>query len=220
MWAKRFCITRFLESETIVKTLFRYFFILCLLAALGFGWFRQSIHYALMELTKAVQSGNVAVVEKHMDLEAFVGVGGRFAAALARAEGRKFGGAAVGALVGGLAEALSDRIGDAVKPKAVMELKREIARGEAFRSIGPFTLAEGYDAYGDVSTDGDRGRVVVVGTCAGNPASVVVLMERISGPFGFKWLGTWKATDVDEGSLLILAESCRDGGKAPKAKTR
>lgn len=200
-----------------MKTLIRYVIILCVLAALGYGWFRQSIHYALMELSKAVQSGNVAVVERHMDLEAFVDVGGRFAAALARAEGRKLGGAAVGALVGGLAEALSDRIGEAVKPKAVLELKREIARGQAFRTIGPFALAEGYSAYGDVSTEGDRGRVVVVGTCAEAPASVVVLMTRVPGAFGLSWLGTWKATGVDEGSLLMLAESCR-GGPAPNAK--
>lgn len=196
-----------------MKTLFRYFVILCLLAAGGYGWYRQSIHYALMELSEAVRTGNVAVVEKHIDLEAFVDAGGRFGAALVRAEGRKLGGAAVGALVGGLAEALSDRIGEAVKPKAVLELKREIARGQAFRSIGPFTLAEGFNAYGDVTTEGDQGRVVVVGTCYDAPASVVVLMSRVSGPFGLSWLGTWKATGVDDGSLLMLAESCRQGAK-------
>ena len=201
-----------------MKKLLRTLVILLVLAGLGYGWFRQSVHYALLELGRAAREGDVATVEKHLDLAAFVESGAKFAAALARVEGEKLGGEVLGELIGGLASILSSKLGDAVKPDAVAELRREIARGEAFERIGPFEPYEGFKAIGAVDTEGRKSRVILVGTCYEQVGSLVVIFERVVGPFGVPWLGTWKATGVDEGSLLILAEICRQGARNQRAR--
>ena len=48
--------------------------LIALLAGLGFGWFRQSVHYALLELGRGVREANVQVVERHLDIDAFAKV--------------------------------------------------------------------------------------------------------------------------------------------------
>lgn len=200
-----------------MKKLIRLLVLLLLTAGVAYGWYRQSVHYALLELGRAGREGDVATVEEHLDLPSFVDAGAKFAAALAKAEGKKLGGELLGELVGGIADVIGGQIGAAVKPDAVAELRREIAKGQAFERIGPFEPAKGYEAIGDVSTEGDKGRVVIVGTCYGEAASLVVTLDRVPGPFGVAWLGTWKATGVDQGSLEILAETCREGATKRRA---
>lgn len=194
-----------------MKTLKRLLLVILLATAALSAWYRQSIHYALIELGGAARQGDVATVERYVDLEAFVDVGTRFAAAIARAEGRKLGGAAVGALVGGIAEALGTQVADVVRPGALQELRRAIARKEGLLSLGPFRLAEGYDAVAAVRSEGEQGFVTLRGTCAGREASVVIRMARRPGALGLPWLGDWRAVGVDDASLQALASACRDG---------
>lgn len=196
-----------------MKKLFRLLVVLLILAGVGYGWFRQSVHFALMELGRAGREGDVATVEEHLDLAAFVEASAKFAAAVAKAEGKRLGGDLMGELLGGLTSLLTSQIGEAVKPDAVQELRREIARGNAFRKLGPFEPDEGYRVVRDVSTAGEKSRVTLGGTCYGEDATFVVLFERVPGPFGLAWLGTWKATGVDEPSLVELAETCRVGAE-------
>lgn len=194
-----------------MKKLLRLLVALLLLAAAGYGWFRQSVHYALLELGRAAREGDVATVERHVDLGAFVDAGARFAAAVARVEGKRLGGDVLGALVGGLADTIGGELGRAARPEAIAELRREVARGDALARIGPFEPADGFGAIGAVDVQGREATVVVVGSCHGEVTSVTLKLSRVPGPLGLDVLGTWRATGIDEGSLLILAEACREG---------
>jgi hypothetical protein len=194
-----------------VKKLIRLFVLLVLLAAGGLAWFQQSVHYAILELARAGREGDVATMEKHLDVEAFVDVAGDFAKALAAEEAKRVtGDGLIGELAGALAGAVAGAVTEAAKPEAAAEIRRRLAQGEAFDAFGPFVPYDNFTAIGDVTTEGDKARVMIAGTCHGEPGHVMVLFERVPGIAGIKLIGTWKAVGVDTGSLLILAETCKE----------
>lgn len=201
-----------------MKNLWRIFVVLVVLAGGFFAWFQQSVHYALLELGRAFRERDVATVEKHLDLSAMLDAYALFAAEVAREEGRKLGGDLLGELMGGLAGVVTKQLGEAVRPDAVQKLKRRVAAGEALEVLGPFVPAEGYRAIGAIRSEGPRAEVVFLGTCYEEVASVKVVFERVPGPLGLDWLGTWRATGVDPGSVRILAATCREGAAKTRAR--
>lgn len=191
-----------------MKTLRRLLFFVLLLTGLAYGWFRQSLYGTLWEIGRAAEQRDVDRLERYVDLDALVDSAPRFAAAMARAEGNKLGGALLGSLLGGVADVLGTQLGNAVKPDAVRALRAELREGYAFRELGPFTLHDGVRAIAGVSTAQHEGKVRLAGTCDGNPAELEVRFVRIPGPFDLDVVGHWRASALDEQSLVKLARDC------------
>ncbi len=203
-----------------MKKLVRLLLLLVIVAAVGFGWFRQSVHFAILEIGRAAQAGDVATLEKHVDISSVVDSVGRFSAEVAKAEAKGIAGDnIIGDLLGGLAGAVADEVVQAAKPELEMKVRRKLAQGEGFEAFGPFVPYEGFEAIGLVRDAGPKKTyVMIAGTCYGEPASVNVVFERVPGPLGLDVLGTWRATGVEEGTLLILAETCKEAANKPAAK--
>jgi len=200
-----------------MKKLFRFLVVFALLAGLGFGWFHQSVHYALLELGRGVREANVQVVERHLDIDAFAKVAAEFYTEVGKAEAKT---ALGGGLLGDLAASVADVVGGAVaaevQPELAAKLRRAIVQGEV-EAFGPFVPAEGFGAIGDVQDRTDGGKtVVLVGVCYDEVTSVNVTFQRVNGLFGVPMLGTWRATGVEPDSLAMLAGTCRDAYKKIK----
>lgn len=198
-----------------MKKLLRLLVFLLVLAGVAFGWFRQSVHYALLEIGRAAESGDVATLEKHIDIASLVDSTAAFTAEVARAEAKGVVGENLfGELLGGLAGAIAGEVAAAAKPELEMRVRRRLAQGEAFEAFGPFKPYPGFDAIGMVRGEGPKKSIVMLaGTCYEEPASLNVVFERVPGPFGFDLLGTWRATGVEHGSLLMLVETCKEGAR-------
>lgn len=198
-----------------MKKLLAVLVLLSLAAGVGYGWFRQSVHYAILEIGRAAEAGDVARLERHLDLEGFSQSAALFLSQVAKAEAKgALGDNLLGDLLGSFAGALTKEIATGARPELEANIRRGLAQGESFEAFGPFVPHQSYKAVGAVREQGD-GKVLVtlVGHCYGEPASVNVVFERVTGPFGIDLLGTYKATHLEEGSLLILAEDCKAGAK-------
>lgn len=198
-----------------MKKLLRLLVVLGVLAAVGLGWFRQSVHYALLEIGRAGQAGDVATLEKHVDIASLVDSVGDFTAEVAKAEAKGLAGDnLLGDLLGGLAGVVAGEVVQAAKPELEMKVRRRLAQGDVLDAFGPFKPYPGFEAIGMVRDAGPKKTVVMIaGTCYEEPASVNVVFERVPGPLGLDLLGTWRATGVEAGTLLILAETCREAAK-------
>ncbi|MFZ9886623.1 MAG: DUF2939 domain-containing protein [Myxococcota bacterium] len=197
-----------------MKTLIRLVVLGALAAGLGYGWFRQSVHYAILEIGRAVDEGDVNALERHMDLASLSGSLGELLAQTAKAEVRGIAGDnLLGDLLGGLAGAVAGEIAEAAQPELELRLRRRLAQGEAFHSFGPFVPAPSYEAIGLVREEAPSKTIVtIVGTCFEQPASVNVVFARTPGPFGLDVLGSWRAVALEPGSVALLAASCQKKG--------
>lgn len=200
-----------------MKGFIRLVVLLAVIAGVGYGWFRQSVHYAILEIGRSGKAGDVAALEKHLDIRSFVDSIGVFTAEVAKAEAKGLAGDNIlGSLLGGLAGVVADEVVQAAKPEIEMKVRRRLAQGEGFDAFGPFEPYPGFEAIGLVRSEGSKKTVVMIaGTCYGEPASVNVVFERVPGVLGLDVLGTWRATGVEAGTLLLLAETC----KAARAKS-
>lgn len=198
-----------------MKKLLSLVVLVALAAGLGYGWFRQSVHYAILEIGRAGQAGDVATLEKHLDIRSFVDSIGAFTAEVAKAEAKGIAGDnLLGELLGGVAGAVAGEAMEAAKPEIEMKVRRRLAQGEGIEAFGPFVPYEGFEAVGLVRSEGPSKTVVMIaGTCHGEPASVNVIFERVPGPFGIDMFGTWRATGIEKGTLLLLAETCKVGAR-------
>jgi hypothetical protein len=198
-----------------VKKLLAMLLLVCVGAGVGYVWFRQSVHYAILEIGAAAKEGDVHRLEKHLDLRGFSESAALFVAQVAKA-GTKgaLGNGLLGELAGSFAGAITKELATGARPELEATIRRSIAQGDAFEAFGPFRPHESYKAIGAVREQGS-GKVLVtlVGTCYAEPASMNVVFERQPGAFGVELLGHWKATGAEEGSLLLLAEQCKAGAK-------
>ena len=197
-----------------MKKLVRLLVVLALLAAAGFGWFHQSVHYALLELGRGVREADVQVVERHLDIDAFAKVAAEFYKEVGKVEAKKaLGGGLLGDLAAGVADVFGDAVAGEVQPEMAAKLRRAIVQGEV-QAFGPFVPVDGFKAIGDViDRSGGRKSVILVGHCYDEVTSVNVTFERVNGLFGVPMLGTWRAVGVEHDSLAILAGTCRDAYK-------
>jgi hypothetical protein len=197
-----------------VKKLLNLLVVLAVVAGLGYGWFHQSVHFALLELGRGVRDGDIQTVEKHLDIDAFAKVITRFYVEVGKAEAKNaLGGGLLGDLAAGLAGAFGDAVGDEAQPEVAAKMRRALVQGE-LEAFGPFVPESGFSAIGDVLDKGaGKKTVVVVGRCYDTVVNVNVIFERVNGPFGVPMLGTWKATGVEDASLAVLAATCREAYK-------
>lgn len=198
-----------------MKSLLRLVVLLLVVGALGLGWFRQSVHYSLLEIARAGEAGDVATLERYIDIASLVDSAAAFTAEVAKAEAKNLAGENLfGELLGGLAGAFAGEIAQAAKPEMEMRVRRRIAQGDALEAFGPFRPHQGLEAIGGVRSESAKKTIVIlVGTCYGEPASVNVVFERVPGPYGFDFLGTWRATGIEAGSVLVLAETCKEASR-------
>jgi hypothetical protein len=205
-----------------VKKLVTLLVLISIAAGLGLLWFRQSVHFALLEIGRGVRDGNVEVVEKHLDIDAFAKVTVRYYGALAGGEAKRaLGDGLLAALAGGAADAIAGAVADEAGPEVAAEVRRKIVQGDV-NAFGPFVPGEGFSAIGLVQDrEGGKKVVTIVGRCYDETASVNVVFQREPGLFGVPMLGTWRATGVEDDSLQMLAATCRDAwGKAKDAPAK
>lgn len=194
-----------------MKKLMTVIVVLAIVVAIAFGWFRQSVHFALLELGRGVREHDVTVVERHLDVDRFAQVIGRFYVEVGKAEAKNaVGGGILGDLAAGVTGAIGDAVGKEASPELAAKLRRAIVQGEV-ETFGPFVPEDSFAAIGDVLDEPDGKKViVVVGRCYDEVVNVNVVFERVNGLFGVPMLGTWKATDVEQDSLAMLAAKCRE----------
>jgi hypothetical protein len=194
-----------------MKKLLTLLVILALAAGVGYGWFHQSVHFALLELGRGAREADVQTVEKHLDIDAFAKVVVQFYTEVGKAEAKNaLGGGLLGDLASGLAGAIGGAVANEAQPEMAAKLRRAIAQGEV-GAFGPFVPGEGFAAIGGVhDKPGGKKVVIVVGRCYDEVTNINVVFERVPGLFGVPMLGTWRATGVEHDSLAILAGACRD----------
>lgn len=204
-----------------MKKLMTLVVILALLVGIGFGWFRQSVHFALLELGRGVRDGDIQRVERHLDVDAFAKVAVLFYTELGKAEAKSaLGSGLLGELAAGVAGALGGAVANETQREMAAQMRRAVVQGEVV-TFGPFVPESGFGAIGDVlDKPGGKRTVILVGRCYDEVANLNLVFERVPGLFGVPMLGTWRATGVEQDSLAMLAGICREAyakaGRAPK----
>jgi len=199
----------------------KFFTLVLLLGALGgagYVWFEQSIFKTLLELRDAVEKADVARVEERADLDKFAENAVDFGAALGEVAAKDATGDAGAALVRGLTDIFRGGVQAQLKPQVKDEMRATIAEGKFPEVIGPFKPRQGYDALSDiVALSPTKKRVLIVGTCEGEPAIAELDFERVpKGPFDL--MGTWRAVGMEPSAVKRLAEVCYVGAKKSAQK--
>jgi len=203
-----------------MKKLFSFVVVVALTAGAGYVWFEQSIFRALLDLKDAVDHGDLGRVEERADLDRFAENAVDFGAALGEAAAKDATGDAGAAILRGITDIFRTGVQAQLKPQVKDEMRATIAEGKFPEVIGPFKPNQGYDALSDiVDLSPTKKRVLIVGTCEGEPAIVEVDFDRVpKGPFDVQ--GTWRAVGMEQSAVKRLAEICYAGAKKQAAQKK
>ncbi|MCP4501406.1 MAG: hypothetical protein GY822_15715 [Deltaproteobacteria bacterium] len=190
-----------------LKKLFALVVVLLLFAAAGGAYFRSSVLYSLQEMAAAGESGDLARLEKVVDLDSWAKVGVDFSASYAKATLKRTGGA-LGGIVGSLASAFLEGTKDATYPDVAAKAREQIQKGGAFKKIGPWIPEEGIAAVDTVEVKGDLAYVTLKGTCEGEPAPARILFHRLSGEGPLGLLDNWRTSGMEPADLQRVVDAC------------
>lgn len=182
------------------------------LVGAGYGALQawESPYFALWQIHKGLEARDPGLVERYVDLEAFVkataDVSGALAGQALGVDGADLGSQLLGAVVGLVAKG----VGEAASVEGAMELRRSIQRGQVRAGLGPFTIHEDFHAFGGSEQSGANLLVELHGLCRGGPASVRAVFEgRAGSTFGHP--KKWVLVGVDAESVKQLIKQCRAG---------
>jgi hypothetical protein len=193
--------------------------LLAILAGLMYGAVSvlQSVYFCLFELQQAVAAGDLEEVKKRADLEALSRNIVDFQEAQLKVLARQKGGELGEGLFSGLAQVLRKPVEKEILPKTIAKLESEIAGGRLLEDMEPFQLSPGLLAIGGVEAQGADRVVHVDGTCHGEPATVSIHFSPARNERWGGLLSTYKATGLEQDSIIRLVESCYKGQeKSPK----
>jgi Protein of unknown function (DUF2939) len=167
---------------------------------------------ALTRAVDALEAKDPARVEEHVDLQRVSTSAVKAMAAFSKgAVGLPQAGAGGAGFLSGLLDALVDGAvavtGGALGMLSAEGLRMAIKDGTWSRTTGPFAMRPGKEAIGAIETRGNRGTVVVLGTCGTTPASFRLELEQVGSMWGF--IPRWQVVGVDASSMQALVAACR-----------
>jgi hypothetical protein len=180
---------------------------LCVLVSAAVGLFRNSPHYSVYSLQKALEQGNATEAERFADFEALSKIPAELAVSAAT-DGAQGIGAAIAGVLGGLLGTIAQNVGGGL---VASEIKVHIAKKDIASFLAGYQPS-GVSLISGIQSTTDGALVTLNGKCQSKTNEsidmpVVLIFKKIPGSV-MGYFPTYKATAVEQTSLKNFAKNC------------